>query len=90
MPPLHNTPLTSPADPLQRLMGASLLVFKNKNDVSGCMNVDDIREVRDGLSPTTPRHTARKRSTFTYVSTPGITARQHQNAQVAYLAVFRY
>ncbi|TKA23801.1 hypothetical protein B0A50_07083 [Salinomyces thailandicus] len=28
----------------ERLMGASLLVFKNKNDVSGCMNVDDIRE----------------------------------------------
>lgn len=30
----------------QRLMGASLLVFKNKSDVSGCMSEDDIREVR--------------------------------------------
>jgi hypothetical protein len=31
---------------LQRLMGASLLVFKNKSDVPGCMSEDDIREVR--------------------------------------------
>ncbi|KAK4949468.1 hypothetical protein LTR10_012086 [Elasticomyces elasticus] len=30
----------------ERLMGASLLVFKNKSDVSGCMTEDDIREVR--------------------------------------------
>lgn len=26
-------------------MGASLLVFKNKSDVPGCMTTDDIREV---------------------------------------------
>ena len=29
----------------QRLMGASLLVFANKTDVSGCMIDDEIREV---------------------------------------------
>jgi len=28
-------------------MGASLLVFKNKSDVTGAMTEDDIREVRD-------------------------------------------
>ncbi|KAI6794470.1 ARF/SAR superfamily [Hortaea werneckii] len=33
------------ADFPQRLMGASLLVFKNKSDVPGCMTTDDIREV---------------------------------------------
>lgn len=32
---------------LQRLMGASLLVFKNKSDVSGAMTEDEVREVRD-------------------------------------------
>lgn len=30
----------------QRLMGASLLVFKNKSDVSGSMSEQEIREVR--------------------------------------------
>lgn len=35
------------ADPLsKRLMGASLLVFKNKSDISGCMTEDEIIEVR--------------------------------------------
>ncbi|KAI7541484.1 ARF/SAR superfamily [Hortaea werneckii] len=29
----------------ERLMGASLLIFKNKSDVPGCMTTDDIREV---------------------------------------------
>jgi ADP-ribosylation factor-like protein 2 len=29
----------------QRLMGASLLVFKNKSDVAGSMTEDEIREV---------------------------------------------
>ncbi|EMF15148.1 ARF/SAR superfamily [Sphaerulina musiva SO2202] len=28
----------------ERLMGASLLVFKNKSDVAGCMTEDDIRK----------------------------------------------
>ncbi|KAF1824102.1 ARF/SAR superfamily [Dissoconium aciculare CBS 342.82] len=28
----------------ERLMGASLLVFKNKSDVSGCLDEDEIRE----------------------------------------------
>ena len=38
-------PLLQP-DPLpQRLMGASLLVFKNKSDVPGSMSEDDIRRV---------------------------------------------
>lgn len=32
-------------DTIQRLMGASLLVFKNKSDVPGCMDEDDIRRV---------------------------------------------
>jgi len=31
---------------IQRLMGASLLVFKNKSDVPGCMTESEIREVR--------------------------------------------
>lgn len=30
----------------QRLMGASLLVFKNKSDVAGSMTEDEVREVR--------------------------------------------
>jgi ADP-ribosylation factor-like protein 2 len=33
------------ADHSQRLLGASLLVFANKMDVSGCMTHDEIREV---------------------------------------------
>ena len=32
-------------------MGASLLVFKNKSDVPGCMSEGDIREVRCILTP---------------------------------------
>lgn len=35
---------------LQRLMGASLLVLKNKSDVPGSMDEDEIREVREGFS----------------------------------------
>jgi ADP-ribosylation factor-like protein 2 len=30
---------------VQRLMGASLLVFKNKSDVTGSMTEDEVREV---------------------------------------------
>jgi hypothetical protein len=33
------------ANALQRLMGASLLVFLNKTDVEGCMTEDEVREV---------------------------------------------
>ncbi|KAI1568167.1 ADP-ribosylation factor [Pyrenophora tritici-repentis] len=33
---------------MQRLSGASLLVFKNKSDVPGSMSEDEIREVGDG------------------------------------------
>jgi len=33
------------ADGLQRLMGASLLVFKNKSDVAGSMSEDEVRDV---------------------------------------------
>lgn len=29
----------------QRLMGASLLVFSNKTDIEGCMDVDEIQKV---------------------------------------------
>ena len=32
-------------------MGASLLVFKNKSDVPGCMSEEDIREVSTEISP---------------------------------------
>ena len=39
----------------QRLMGASLLVFANKTDVSGCMIDDEIREVETGTLPLTVR-----------------------------------
>lgn len=31
---------------LQRLMGATLLIFLNKTDVGGCMTESDIHEVR--------------------------------------------
>lgn len=34
----------------QRLMGASLLVFKNKSDVPGAMSEDEVREVRQGVA----------------------------------------
>lgn len=30
-------------------MGASLLIFKNKNDVPDCMSEDEIRQVRTSL-----------------------------------------
>ena len=40
-------PLRLPLTRRQRLMGASLLVFKNKSDVSGSMSEDEIREVCD-------------------------------------------
>lgn len=30
-------------------MGASLLVFKNKSDVRGCMDEEEIRQVRRSL-----------------------------------------
>jgi hypothetical protein len=33
------------ANALQRLMGASLLIFLNKTDVEGCMTEDEVREV---------------------------------------------
>ncbi len=35
-------------------MGASLLVLKNKSDVAGCMNEDDIRQVDSSLAPLLP------------------------------------
>ena len=31
---------------IQRLLGASLLVLKNKSDVNGSMTEDDVRQVR--------------------------------------------
>ncbi|KAK5740956.1 ADP-ribosylation factor-like protein 2 [Elasticomyces elasticus] len=51
----------------ERLMGASLLVFKNKSDVSGCMTEDDIREVR--VLPTAPE-------SLRELSIAGVTTRQ--------------
>jgi len=35
-----------PLTTFPRLMGASLLVFKNKSDVPGCMSEDEIQQVR--------------------------------------------
>ena len=63
----------------QRLMGASLLVFKNKSDVAGSMTEAEIREVclcmsrarRNGR----PQHTNHRET--------GITPRQHSYTQVA-------
>jgi hypothetical protein len=66
----------------QRLMGASLLVFKNKSDVAGSMTEAEIREVclwhfamsgarRNGR----PQHTNHRET--------GITPRQHPYTQVA-------
>lgn len=45
----------------KRLMGASLLVFKNKSDVAGSMTEDEIREVC--LSPSRARRVSRSRDT---------------------------
>lgn len=40
--------LDEQTDRIQRLMGASLLVFKNKSDVPGAMTEDEVREVSYG------------------------------------------
>ena len=47
---LYSTLLVLSTHELQRLMGASLLVFANKIDVGGCMSEDDIREVYSSSS----------------------------------------
>ena len=39
-------------------MGASLLVFKNKSDIPGCMSEDDIRKVCNASTPS-PRSSRR-------------------------------
>lgn len=39
-------------------MGASLLVFKNKSDVRGCMSEDEIREVGRAWALRSPRKNA--------------------------------
>ena len=39
----HDSGMTNPI--LQRLMGASLLVFKNKSDVPGSMTEGEVRQV---------------------------------------------
>lgn len=45
-----NADLCSPLF-LQRLMGASLLIFLNKTDVEGCMAEDEVRQVSKYLPP---------------------------------------
>lgn len=59
-------------------MGASLLVFKNKSDVAGSMNEDDIREVRKPISPPRNDH---------QLNPSGTAVGQHSDAQVAHLAM---
>jgi hypothetical protein len=64
----------------QRLMGASLLVFKNKSDVAGSMTEDEIREVCLSLSPRTARPADHHHTNHRHT---GIALRQHSHAQVA-------
>lgn len=59
------------ANNLQRLMGASLLVFKNKSDVPGCMSEDDIREVSENIHLRAVPNLDNARAP-TYLSTQGL------------------
>ena len=65
-------------------MGASLLVFKNKSDVPGCMSEDDIREVC--ATRLTPPHKAK----LAAKSIAGFTTRQHPDTQMAHPALLRH
>jgi hypothetical protein len=74
------------ADNQQRLMGASLLIFKNKSDVSSSMTEDDIRQVRF-LRPPQRFASPRTRKHDAYISNlsdqqTGFTTRLHPHAQV--------
>jgi hypothetical protein len=61
-------------------MGASLLVFKNKSDVPGCMNEEDIREVR-------VRGPARRMWLLTFT---GIAIGRHPHPQMAHFALLSH
>jgi hypothetical protein len=61
-------------------MGASLLVFKNKSDVPGCMNEEDIREVR-------VRAPARRMWLLTFT---GIAIGRHPHPQMAHFALLSH
>ena len=70
------------ANMLQRLMGASLLVFKNKSDVAGSMTETEIREVcLWHFAMSRARRNGRPQRTNHRET--GITPRQHSHAQVA-------
>ena len=62
-------------------MGASLLVFKNKSDVPGCMSEEDIREVRNGCSP---------RKATERLTLAGVAIGRHPHAQMADLALLSH
>jgi hypothetical protein len=74
--------VTTAVDMSQRLMGASLLVFKNKSDVAGSMTEAEIREVRLWhFAMSRARRNGRPQ--HTNHGETGITFRQHSHAQVA-------
>lgn len=79
VPPCARQPLGPPLTNLQRLMGASLLVFKNKSDVSGCMSEDDIRLVSACCS--------RLRPSLTYRVPAGTATRSYPHSQMAHSTV---
>jgi hypothetical protein len=64
-------------DDQQRLMGASLLVFKNKSDVAASLGEEEIRQVR--LSH--PAHHTKQLARSADFCT-GTAARQHQDASL--------
>lgn len=75
-------------------MGASLLVFKNKSDVAGCMTEDDIRKVSGKTNPHPTRSgtsghrlQANCQEAWAYTSFLGFAAGQHPDPQVAYPAL---
>jgi len=74
--------IVTAANPPQRLMGASLLVFKNKSDVAGSMTEAEIREVRlCHFAMSRARRNGRPQ--HTNHGETGIAPRQHSHAQVA-------
>ena len=65
-------------------MGASLLVFKNKSDVPGCMSENDIREVCTFLSASFSRD---KDCILIYA---GVAIGQHSFSQMVYTVLLGY
>lgn len=49
--PTHDRPfLMTVSDNIQRLAGASLLIFANKTDINGCMDAEELQRVKTAWS----------------------------------------